>query len=517
MIQTKEFAKRLGKQEGMDPEEIRELLRQKSRASLYFLSKGVLGNRDLSGKFHRGLCYQLQDPTQRRRLLEVPRGHLKTTIATRSKPIWRIIQKPDPPRFYGPEESFLLVMSSGELASLNLQAIEHTFENNLMFRWLFPEVIPEDFQKTIWNTQQMRVGGKTGSDPTIYAFGVGGKTTGLHVRGIIEDDLVDETIADSEIEVKRRIDWHQYAFPLLIDPARDWIDTIGNRWARKDVNGWIKENEPGCNIIHYKAIQADGTSLWPERFSLEKLAEIRATLGPYKFGCQYQNDPKDSESAAFMSSWLRYYQLLPNGNLVLDDGEEVKRNELFLYMVIDPAASPGNRSDRTAVVVTGVDYIGRIFILDAVAIRKDPYEALRDVFKIYEKWRPPAVGIEQIAFQKLLIQPLDRMAKEVGKWMPIREVRGSQAAGAKETRINQVVGETFASGRAFIRKEMVDFIDEYSWFPDKTTTRDLLDAYSLSDQMWVFRRGAPQGGKMEDAEKWAKAAIKAGRSRLTGY
>jgi hypothetical protein len=595
----------------------------------------------------------------------------------------------------------------------------------------------------------------------------------LHVRGIVEDDLIDETVAESEIEVRKRVDWHQYAFPLLVDPARDWMDTIGNRWGRRDINGWIRENEPRCKIIHHKAILEDGTALWPERFSIEKLGEIRATLGPYKFACfgrgtkilmadwtekpieevrvgdmvvgftingttsnrntliptrvmathskrakthdmhlesgavirctpdhkfyvgrsgrlpyaaarhgkrpsvllrvaqdklpyprdpklwgylsglidgegcvkgrntltigisqsesqnpavcrgiegvlgklgvpfsvytrkqpekpgkvdllytlrggrtfllallkygccakrdqllkilwdhpkrpfrggedrvtaliparedelvfnmqteagnyiadrigvsncQYMNDPKDAELAAFSSKWQRFYQLLPDGDLVLDDGEVVKRSELFVYMVVDPAASPGNRNDRTAIVVTGLDPMGRIFILDAVAVRKDPYESMLDIHSVFEKWKPPQVGFETIGFQKLFIRPLERMSKEKGYWMPIVEIKGAQTPGAKETRINQVIGETFASGRAFLRKEMADFLDEYSWFPDPTTTRDLLDAYSLSDQLWVFRSIPKKDKKKGDeAGWWAEMARKAGRSARTGY
>jgi len=414
----------------------------------------------------------------------------------------------------------LLVQSSAELASLNLQAIQHEFTDNKLFQWLFPELIPPDYKATIWNTMQMRVHGAEQPGPSIYAFGVGGKMTGLHVRGIIEDDLVDETIAESEIEVKKRIDWHQYAFPLLVEPTRDWLDTIGNRWGRRDVNGWIREHESDCLIMHHKAIHDEGPlagkPVWPERFPLEELEKIRAKLGPFKYACQYMNDPKDAENSAFRLSWLRYYQIQSDGDLILDDGTTVKRDELFVYMVMDPAASAGSRSDRTGIVVTGIDPIGRIFILDAVGLRKDPYEALHDVYNIYDKWRPMQVGVEAVTYAKLLMGSLDRMAKEKSKWLPIVEVKGAQSAGAKEARINQIVGETCAAGRTFIRREMADWIEEYSWFPDPTTPRDILDAFSLSDQLWIFRRHEGRKGR-DEALDWANKARRAGKNLVGGY
>jgi len=415
----------------------------------------------------------------------------------------------------------LLVMSGGEVASVQIQAIEHQFETNVFFQWLFGEIIPADFQKTIWNTEAMRIAGTSTSEPSISTVGVGSKVTGRHFTGIIEDDLVDETIADSQLEIQRRINWHQYAFPLLEHPERDWMDTVGNRWSRQDINGWIREHEPGCEIMSDAAIKPDGTPLWPERFSLDELARARIKLGPYKFSCQYMNDPKNPEASAFQMPWIRYYELgihPENGKkcLILDDGSIVLLETLWVYQMVDPAQSPGNRADRTAIVVTGIDPIGRIFVLDAIAIRKDPYEALNDVYAAWDKWHPCQVGIEAVLFSRLLQHPLERMARRKGKWMPVRAISGGNAAGAKEARINQVVGETFASGRTFIRKEMTDLIDEYSWFPDKTTTRDILDAYSLSDQMWVFSGKAPSD-KEEDATTWLKNARTAGMSPNTGY
>src|SRR3989304_3853867 len=102
----------------MDTEAIRQQLRQKCRSSLYFLAKSILGYRDLTPTFHRRLCYEIQSTRSKRKLLMVPRGHLKTSIATRAFPIWRLIQAPNPPEFWGPDERILLVMSGGEVASV---------------------------------------------------------------------------------------------------------------------------------------------------------------------------------------------------------------------------------------------------------------------------------------------------------------------------------------------------------------------------------------------------------------
>jgi hypothetical protein len=414
----------------------------------------------------------------------------------------------------------LLVMSGGDVAAIHLGEIEHHFEGNVLLRWLFPETIPEDMHKALWNQSEMRLGNAPGSEPNITAIGVGTKVTGRHFTGIIEDDLIDETCAESTVEVPRRISWHQYAFPLLEVPERDWIDTVGNRWGRIDLNGWIREHEPECKVGPDRtAILPDGNSLWPERFPTDELARLRIKLGPYKFACQYMNDPRDSDSAAFHSSWLRYYEegIDAEGKevLILEDGEMIRTEELFSYMVVDPAATPGNRADRTAIVVTSTDAQGRIFVRDAIALRKDPFECLMDVYKVWKQRRPPQINIEAVAFSRLLQKPLEWYGKSKGDYLPVVPISGSNSTGAKESRINQVVGETFASGRAFIRRNMVDFIDEYTWFPDKTSPRDLLDAYALSQQVWIF--SGSRAFKPKSADEWYNAALKAGMNPLTGY
>lgn len=439
---------------------------------------------------------------------------------SRGKPIWRMIQEPDPPRLWGPNERMLLVMSGGDVAAIHLGEIEHQFEHNVLLRWLFPETIPEDMHKALWNQSEMRLGNAEGSEPNITAIGVGTKITGRHFTGIIEDDLIDETCAESVVEVPRRVAWHQYAFPLLEVPERDWIDTVGNRWGRIDLNGWIREHEPDCRLgPDRRAILDDGNSLWPERFPADELARLRIKLGPYKFACQYMNDPRDSESAAFASSWIRYYEENVDAEgrpvFVLDNGEMVRQDECFVYMVVDPAATPGNRNDRTAIVVTAVDGSGRIFVRLALALRKDPFECLMDVWKQYERFRPAQINIEAVSFSRLLQKPLEWYGRSKGAYLPVVPIKGSTSVGAKEARINQVVGETFASGRAFLLRNQTDFVDEYTWFPDKTSPRDLLDAYALSQEVWIFRGGKPK--KREGADDWYRAAIKAGMNPLTGY
>src|SRR5918996_1501595 len=83
-------------------EEQRQGLRLSCPESLYFLCKGVLGFRDFTSTLHLPAANFVQDQAYRRKLLMLPRGFMKSHLATIGYPIWLLIQEPDG-NFRGPD------------------------------------------------------------------------------------------------------------------------------------------------------------------------------------------------------------------------------------------------------------------------------------------------------------------------------------------------------------------------------------------------------------------------------
>ena len=76
-----------------DPQE-RKKLRAYADSHLYYFCKVVLGFKDMVPELHGQLCEVLENGDLRKLVL-IPRGHLKSTICSIGYPIWRLCKNPD--------------------------------------------------------------------------------------------------------------------------------------------------------------------------------------------------------------------------------------------------------------------------------------------------------------------------------------------------------------------------------------------------------------------------------------
>ena len=86
---------------------------------------------------------------------------------------------------------------------------------------------------------------------------------------------------------------------------------------------------------------------------------------------------------------------------------------LKVYTFVDPAISQKQEADYTAIITIGIDQNNRIYVLDIFHERVEPSDSINALFEIVKQWRPERVGVEVVAFQKML-------ALEIKKQMTIR-------------------------------------------------------------------------------------------------
>lgn len=67
------------------PEDIRQDLATRGKNDLYFFSKAIMGFRDIVPHCHMPLCVFLDSHPSHFKLVLMPRGHYKTSIATISR------------------------------------------------------------------------------------------------------------------------------------------------------------------------------------------------------------------------------------------------------------------------------------------------------------------------------------------------------------------------------------------------------------------------------------------------
>jgi len=95
-------------------------------------------------------------------------------------------------------------------------------------------------------------------------------------------------------------------------------------------------------------------------------------------------------STRIQRAWLKYEDRAPS--------------DLTISMGVDLAISTKETADYTAGAVIGRDSEGNIHVLDIARIRGSFSEQIKFIDQLAAKWQPAIVGIEDVAYQKALIQ-----------------------------------------------------------------------------------------------------------------
>jgi hypothetical protein len=362
-----------------DASKLWQELRDKADDSLYFFSKVVLGYKELVDHLHQPLAIKIQgyrpNSKQRRGFL-LPRGHFKSTILSKSYPLWRLAQNP--------ELRILILGESATVGEKNLRDIKWHIENNQLFRWLYPELIPAVIGAQKWTEKEILLPRQgTFDESSITATGVGVRLTGTHYDIIIYDDLVGEEASKSEAVMQDAISYFQWATGLAND--QDTIEELiaGTRWkhADKDLYGWIMKMMPGEWDWEQRSVIEDGVPIFPERFSEKIIDDIRRRLGEYKFSCNYMNSPISPEGGDFKTNQVLSYTVSADGKTIIpDDGTPpVRLADLYRISFWDPSAGGRSATAENAIIVAGMSADRRIFALAAWSKNTDMHAAA-------EKW-----------------------------------------------------------------------------------------------------------------------------------
>ena len=483
-------------------EETREAIAVKACESTYVMA-GVVGFYDITPTLHMQMASWI-DGASRRKLGLVPRDHLKTSVWTIANTVKRIAQNPNIRILIGNE--------TATNASHFLRRIEAVFERNTLFRWLYPELIP-DTSKTKWSETEMLVPrSEDYPEATVETIGVGGAVVSRHYKLIKLDDLVGKEASESPEVMKKTIDWLAYAESLLESP-QDEIQVYGTRWAWEDVYSWLEKHERHLDRFYRQAFAADGSPIWPERFSVEALDDIRHKIGTFKFSCQYLNNPHDPESTSFDEKWLRYYERFGDEIINRSTGSRTPIATLRRFIRCDPAISEKPGAARSAIVVDGVAADERVYLLEAWCRRCQPFEMIEQIFTFCDQYEPDAVGIESVAYQRILKPVIERECERRGKWINVVELKPD----TKDRKINRIRGKLqpyLERGLIWVRRDQEEFLDEYTTFPSGATL-DLLDAFAYGPDLWS--KPFTVEDEQEDLEAMHAFDQESQRDSITGY
>lgn len=198
------------------------------KKSLGALAKEGLGYKDVNPRTHGSMIRLLQDESKRK-LICVPRGCLKSSIACVAYPIWLLINNPN-----------LRILIDSELFTNSA-----TFIREIKQHLESPELTElfGEFKGSTWNSDELIIRQRTKKlkEASITAGGVGTTKVGQHFDVIIHDDLNSPSNSNTTENAQKVIDHFKYNISILENLGT--MVVVGTRYSAMDVIQFILDNE----------------------------------------------------------------------------------------------------------------------------------------------------------------------------------------------------------------------------------------------------------------------------------
>ena len=256
--------------------------------------------------------------------------------------------------------------------------------------------------------------------------------------------------------------------PCLSDKMGCGIFTTtpeGKNWFYDEFHRDDKRLRADISRVEYRSL--DNTYFRKEEWDV-----LLETYHPLAFKREYMASFDAFAGRDLPGDWLHYY--------TWDDLPRVEGKPgtyaLDYYVGVDPAISMAEKSDFFALSVIGVPQgsANRAFVIESIS-KHIPFAEQLDVISEYQaKYRPVYIGIEDVAYQRALVQQASRLDSSPN-------VIGVPAKGSKAERIISM-SPAFRLGKALIQQTNKTFIDE--WLDYDTTNKnaqdDVLDSVEIA-------------------------------------
>jgi hypothetical protein len=313
---------------------------------------------------------------------------------------------------------------------------------------------------------------------------------------------------------------------------------IGNRWGHDDLNSKIKKRhaefrvethsaEGGCCKLHRA-----GVPIFPEEFTIEKLAHIRRTLqtetgSNYDYAHFFLNQSILPEECIFHTDWLRFYRFKQSKpDLALDDPrnhlllehevyngqtvDDLPAGVLHRRMIVDLAHEKKKKRCNHVILVIGWNpETDRLYLLEIYA-KKEGYAALVDkMYEIGHRWNMSDMWLETVAAQNLMKFHIEERNRREKKPIYVNELPYDNSENAKKNRI-EATEPLVKNNQVWLHRSMREFIDEYENYPASPTI-DVLDTFGYVPQTLTgFRTKETLDWALEQADNFSNRSVGVG-------
>ena len=230
----------------------------------------------------------LDDNVPNRLCITQPPRTAKSSTITLSFPFWLILMNP--------ELNILIVNYNETLAKRFGTRLRQLFIDNsdlLASRDIY--LSKAEHAKASFRFENSK-GELLGS---INLVGVGGTITGTDVDICICDDLIKGFKDTTQRLLDDLYEWFKEIIIPRLEPHSK-LFVLGTRWHTQDIIGRLKEDQPEkYRFIELKALNEDGSCIWPNKYTPEFFEERREEVGSRIFEAQYQGQPLDETGDFF--------------------------------------------------------------------------------------------------------------------------------------------------------------------------------------------------------------------------
>lgn len=409
-------------------------------------------------KFHKEL-WELCCSDAAKVAIAAPRGHAKSTAVTHCYVLASVLFM---------QKSNVMILADTETQGVQfLTDIRMELEENQDLREIFQI---HGFLKD--NEKELIV--SMGDSKHLFRIFV--KATGQSLRGskwrgkrpdlILGDDMEnDEMVTNPE----RRAKFKRWLLAALLPSLSDkgQIRIVGTILHADGLLEWCL-NANGWKTARYEAHNDDfSTILWPEKFSKERLLNIRKDYEEAGeldvYAQEYRNQPIDESQSHFRSG----------------DFIDIKDEDEYLeyYIGVDLAISQKQTADFSVFAVIGVNKAGKLKVVDIVRGRFDSLRIVEEVFTLQKRYHPQYFLFEDDNINKSIGPFLYREMQERNVYPLIETIRPSKD---KLTRARALIAMMRAGNMEYYRKSewFADLFMEMKYFP-RGKHDDQVDALSI--------------------------------------
>ena len=416
------------------------------------------------------------EPNVRRLAIFEPRNTFKSSLVAKAYSVWRLLNNP--------YLHILLIAYSDKKATAVLGEIEGIFHRSGLVD-LFGDYCPKgkplkSGEKFRWNESELQLWDApneclvpySSNMGNLYAVGLGTDIVSLHCDLAILDDVVVKENSQTKDARDKVKEYMAYLRPV-VNPGGEVI-VNGTRYDDDDYYGEVIRDD-SFDIRLMKCHNADGSLYFPARLSESFLAEEKQGMGEYLFACQYDNDPINAKNQTFKEDWIARciagYRANPPA-----------REKLRMVNYIDPAFAKKKRSNRTAMMVMGMNPAGQMWVTDEAVGKWTDDELVQQAYELEHRHDPEAHGIEANAAQALFGRIFQLEGEKRKERLTIRQIEHSTRVD-KNSRIRSLM-PYIERTQIYINPECINLISELRRFNiDSKSDDDCLDAFEGAKSM----------------------------------